>query len=300
MWCAMGSSGIRLSRAECCRLGLSESMKWIEMIGASGVGKSYYGNQLATLRPDLDPSSRLRTAFGQDRLIVGKVFDAFVSAFPMLPARLNRRSPARAWHEAQGRIRRYLDEGGDSALFGRISKEQIDNLCLLYWHGLGATLSDPTRRLLRVDWYVNKRLTEFLMLSGVLGERDPIVFDDGVIHNNDGFTKSALESSGAGRDLPLPSRVIYFTGPVDRIHQNRLRRRARHDLNACDDLRRHILSTVERCSRKIELLADLGVEIVGIEADGDDTEVLSRLLRAVETVDFTADTADPASESAHP
>lgn len=252
-------------------------MIWIELVGPSGVGKSYWYNKLVQKHPEFHLKNSLvksiicylRSTGHADKRLRLLSFIANNKALSNSGLSVY----AHNWllnygMEAFGKIR-----PGDS--------RELEALVALFLEDLGS-IEDPMLRLKMANLYT-RRLKEFVCCRSLAEKDQPVLFEDGIIHNNHGICNQNFLKV----ETALPAKLIFLKADLEYIYRNRKRRIARGlgTFKEKDMSDEELLKETERmCSmygRKIENLEQRGVSIREVDVTGKKKKVISKMYSAI-------------------
>lgn len=192
-------------------------MIWVEMMGPSGIGKSYWYKYLTkkywhiTLEGVL---SRYAQMAYTDLSRRGKL-KYIIKGLGVLPQKYHkglRDEVVRAAIRKHGKLQPIA---GD-----RLSQDDIRKYLDVLWRS-NAQLRDPIRRIKMVSHVLNKRLPKFMAVDRLSQGKEIVVFEGGILHNNRGITKEYVD------DWPealVPDFILRLIARDEYIYTNRKKR----------------------------------------------------------------------------
>jgi hypothetical protein len=255
-------------------------MVWVEMMGQSGVGKSYWFKRIIRHEyPDLTPEAVLQRRADLSEIELSKKgrVKHFLRTLGLLPERYVRGLDIE--------ILTFLTQ-----TYGVVQADDLNRDILRYLDTLwryNGDCKDPLRRAKMISFVLHRRLPEFIALSKITRPGDVVVFEDGIMHLNGGITRTYLGNETLSS---TPDFVIHLNADASYVLENRLRRLAEgrgtpDELGLSREALQDLCAKAkERYQRKIECLVNHGTHLFSIDAQAKDTQVAQSIRRALHTI----------------
>lgn len=253
-------------------------VRWLELLGSSGIGKSYWFDQLCSAsKSDVGPlkiiqragasatplgSVRLRARFRVHSFRTGSVpySDAVRWWMPKVPR------PELAAALAQPTC----------ALLGELQRQAPDRL--RHFSAAEAQRFE--------SWYRRRPLAELAVVLRWASDDDLVLFEEGAVQNNPALASPDVVSADVfvERGGRLPHRAIVLRSEPDRIVERRLSRfregRSRLAERGRDaaELLSLVEAEIDEAASKAAWLERAGVEVVEVDVERDRVRVVEDLL----------------------
>lgn len=246
-------------------------MIWIEMMGPSGVGKSYWYRYIKQEYPHITPEAVLSRRAPMDALHLGRrgKIKQKLDSYGILP---NRYLPGLHKEIARRTINRFgvVDQEVDD----KLPIDLVGYLDVLWRHNSQA--KDPIRRAKMISFVLRRRLPRFIAVAILASETDVICFEDGIVHNNGGISAEYTDNN----HIPCcPDYVLYLTADPAYVLNNRMTRLAKGRGTFVErglsesDLEKLCCDARARVEKKVGHLAQHGASVIRIDVEADDNQV---------------------------
>ena len=191
-------------------------MKWIEMIGPSGVGKSYFFKALCEKRSTNKEWITKEEGFQKlyQQCVDEKVISRKRRAVDILKLRTYRRNCYKLLPTSE--VKKTIDKfGGKFSLLSEVMLSEHEK----------SQDYDPRKKLKMISWYYRSRLEPFIVLFAQnLNEK--VLFEDGILHNNRGIRRinKYLKTKRTINQVWKPGAIIYCTAEHEVIFERILNR----------------------------------------------------------------------------
>lgn len=258
-------------------------MEWIEFIGPPGVGKSFLFNKLLKSRTKEDswitPEEAADLIFIRDQYWKSMTKVNLVKLF-IREKILRRKMSISSKFPVKTKIK-LID------FFG----EDLEVHAELLFHGLHEKSEFGYRKKLNMmSWFYTHRLEPFILLHGSKLDA-PILFEDGIIHNNTGFKNFESYMNFKSKDIkniPLPDSIVLILASPNTIF-NRIKYRntlgdgrfMQRDLSD-SEIKYHVDRSLKSSLKIANTLEKLGCSLLQINADDpvkDSCDKINNFLR---------------------
>ena len=246
-------------------------MIWIEMMGPSGVGKSYWYRYIKQEYSHITPEAVLSSRAPVDALRLGRRgrIKQKLDSYGILPSRYLRGLEKQI---ARSTIKKFgaVDHEADSEL----PIDLVGYLDVLWRYN--TEMKDPIRRAKMISFVLRRRLPKFVAVAKLARKNDIICFEDGIVHNNGGISEEYTDSD----HIPCcPDRILYLTSTPARVLNNRMTRLAEGHGTFVEqglsetELEKLCYDAHVRVEKKVGLLGQHGASVIRIDVEADDNQV---------------------------
>lgn len=236
-------------------------MVWIEFMGPSGVGKSFWYNKIVEKFPELDPPKLLF-----DRINKSSLHLKAPNKIKILSEISKLRYKQLYFRKLYIEYFRNTIEQEKEFKYGTKEAEIVN----IFFEGISFSLTDPITRIKLCEMYAQK-LKQHCIYDFILKEKDVFLSEDGIIHTNWGLGINRNDFN----KIPLPNIILLFTGSEDYIFNNRKKREgggAQTWVEATknyEDLTEYVSSYHKLYNKNINFLKKSGIKIVEINVEDE-------------------------------